>query len=220
MWLVVNTRPDIAETVRYLSRMVKNPTKETTARVKRVLRYLRGSADLGNFFPRKSARQWFESYCDASGPNDADRKSVSGFVALVLGAPVSWFARTQKVVSLDMCGAEYISTTMGVREGLWVYRLFKVMMACMLPNVVLGKGFVMRTDNTAALMVASSRRVYKGTKHLEVKFHYIREVVELGQVLLEHVGSAKNLSDLLTKAMARVRFCRLRDALMVNTGLV
>jgi hypothetical protein len=216
MWLSVNTRLDISEAVRQISRSMHAPHATTMRKIKRVLRYLEGTKDLGIMYSRKTVASWYLSYCDASGANDFDRRSVSGYITLVLGAPVDWFSRTQKVVSLDMCGAEYVSTSTSVRESVWLYRLLIEMLGCVASGVVLEPALNLWTDNTAAIKVASDRRVYKGIKHLETKFHFIREMIEKGHVTLSYVDTLENLADLLTKSLPRVVFLKFRNQLMVE----
>jgi hypothetical protein len=222
MWLAVNTRLDIGEAVRELSRMVQAPTTGAQARVKRILRYLVGTQDWGIFYSRgvpRTAAGWFGSFCDASGPNDPDRRSATGYVALLCGAPVDWMARTQKLVSLDLCGAEYVACSESLREAVWCFRLLVEVLACVAPSVELEESFVLRTDNQPAIKVASDRRVYRGTKHLEVKYHYVRQMVEEGMVRLEYVPTVDNLADILTKPLGRSVFQRLRAGLLTRVPL-
>jgi hypothetical protein len=216
MWLSVNTRLDVAEAVRRISRSIGAPTQATWRRIKRVLRYLQGTKDHGIMYRRKALAKLWESFCDASGPNDDDRRSVSGYLTLVFGAPVDWYSRTQKVVTLDTCGSEYISCSTSVREGVWLYRLFVEMMACMADNVELPKAFDLKTDNMAAIQVASDRRVYKGVKHLEVKYHFIRQMIEEGHVNLGYVDTLHNVADFLTKPLSRSVFLKFRDLLLIE----
>jgi hypothetical protein len=125
MWLGQNTRPDICEALRCVSRQMESPTLLTKARLKRILRYVAGTSRYGIFYKRKSpaSRNWFLIYGDASGPNDRDRRSVTGYKAVFFGAPVNWFAKTQKAVQLDVCGAEYVASSACAREGMWFYPL-------------------------------------------------------------------------------------------------
>ena len=115
-----------------------------------------------------------------------------------------------------MCGAEYVSTSTSVRESVWLYRLLIEMLGCVASGVVLEPALNLWTDNTAAIKLASDRRVYKGIKHLETKFHFIREMIEKGHVTLSYVDTLENLADLLTKSLPRVVFLKFRNQLMVE----
>ena len=87
------------------------------------------------------------------------------------------------------------------------------------PSAKLDDAFDMVTDNKAALKIASDRRVYHGTKHLEVKFHFIREAIEGGRVRFAHVDTENNLADIMTKNLGRLISTRLRDCILVKVPL-
>uniref|UniRef100_A0AAV1UBI8 Polyprotein n=1 Tax=Peronospora matthiolae TaxID=2874970 RepID=A0AAV1UBI8_9STRA len=123
MHLTTATRPDTAFAVGYVLRFMKNPQEEHWVAVKRIFRYLQGTKMHGICYKPK-AKIDFRGYSDADWAGDlADRKSTSGYVFMLLGAPVSWGSKKQPGVSLSTSEAEYIALSLAIQEGKWIHRL-------------------------------------------------------------------------------------------------
>ncbi|XP_014522462.1 uncharacterized protein LOC106778966 [Vigna radiata var. radiata] len=109
---ICNSRPDISYGVVLLSRFINDPRQSHLATAKHILRYLKGTAGFGLFFPKKSdsIKEALEVWCDFDWCGDkVDRRSTFGYLFKYLGATVSWCSRKQGVVVLSSCEAEYIS---------------------------------------------------------------------------------------------------------------
>ena len=129
MHLMTATRPDIAFAVGYVSRFMENPQAEHWMVVKRIFRYLQGTKSYGLCF-KSGDDVDFLGYSDADWAGDlADRKSTSGYVFILMGAPVSWGSKKQSSVSLSTSEAEYIALSLAIQEGKWVHRLLLEILA-------------------------------------------------------------------------------------------
>ena len=117
MHLTTATRPDIAYAVGYVSRFMENPQEEHWVAVKRIFRYLQGTKTYGICY-KPSDKIGLRGYSDADWAGYlADRKSTSGYVFMLLDAPISWGSKKQSSVSLSTSEAEYIALSLAIQEG-------------------------------------------------------------------------------------------------------
>ena len=202
MYLCLCTRPDLFYPVCVMSQFNTCYTKEHFTYLKRLLRYVKGTMNYGLLF-EKTGKIALEGYVDADWANDClDRKSYSGFVFLMSGGPISWLSRKQSCVTLSSTEAEYVALSEACKE------------AVNLVNILSGLRFVnfagncvLFNDNMSAQKIAhavSSKR----TKHIDLRFHYVRNAVADGLVDLRHLSSQEMLADVLTKPLPRVSHYR------------
>nr|CAH66624.1 OSIGBa0115A19.5 [Oryza sativa] len=203
---LVNTRPDLAYSVGYVSRFMEKPTSEHWAAVKHILRYIAGTLDVGCWFGRREKgelRLIGFSDSDMAGDLD-DRKSTTGVLYMLGDSLISWQSQKQKVVALSSCEAEYIAATTGACQGIWLNRLLAEL---------LGEDpgqTVMKVDNKSAINLCKNPVLHDRSKHIDTRFHFIRECVEKKQIAVEYVRTEDQLADILTKPVGRVRFLELR----------
>jgi hypothetical protein len=203
-----NSRPDLAYAVGYLSRFMEAPREEHLAAVKRVLRYVAGTVHWGlHYCPgrRTEGVPKLVGYSDSDLAGDVnDRKSTSGLIFFLAGGPVAWQSAKQKVVALSSCEAEYIAAAGAACEAVWLARL----MAELVGGAVLAPK--LKVDNKSAISLMKNPVHHDRSKHIDVKFHFIRECYEKKLIDVEFVGTELQLGDILTKALGRVRFQELR----------
>ncbi|XP_066391797.1 secreted RxLR effector protein 161-like [Miscanthus floridulus] len=121
---LVNTRPDLAYSVGYVSRFMENPTTEHLAAVKRVLRYIAGTLDYDCYYTRKEEDAHLVGFSDSDNAADIDNRRSTTSVLYFLGKNViTWQSQKQKVVALSSCEAEYITGTTAACQGVWLTRL-------------------------------------------------------------------------------------------------
>jgi hypothetical protein len=121
---LVNTRPDLAFPVGYVSRYMEEPHEDHLAAVKHILRYIAGTIDYDLFYPRrKGDRAELHGYSDLAGDLDS-RKSTSGVLFFLGRSPISWQSTKQRVVALSSYEAEYIAAATAACQGVWLARLF------------------------------------------------------------------------------------------------
>ena len=205
---LVHTRPDISFAVGYVSRFMANPTTEHLSVVKHLLRYVAGTIHYGLCYSKGDEDIKLKGYSDADMAGDVDdRKSTSGILFCLGDAPVSWQSQKQPVVALSSCEAEYIAASLAACQGIWLRRLI---------GKFYGRDAVAATiyvDNQSAIQLCKNPVFHGRSKHIETRFHYIRECVDGGQVAIHKIHTDNQLADILTKALGRVRFLHLRSKL-------
>ena len=207
MYAMVCTRPDIAHVVGVLSRFMSNPGKEHWTAVKRVFRYLRGTSNYGLCY---QGRPGLERMLDIRGFVDADwagdldqRRSTSGYVFSLFGGAVSWMSKRQSVVALSTTEAEYIAATHASKEAVWLQRLCSSM-------GLVQQAIRIDCDSQSAIFLAKNPAYHSKTKHIDVQYHFVRDMVEAKRVLLVKVDTLKNVADALTKSVStqKLSWCR------------
>jgi hypothetical protein len=203
-----NSRPDLGYPVGYLSRFMEAPRQEHLAAVKRVLRYVAGTLDWGLHYrpgQKNGGAPKLLGYSDSDLAGDVnDRKSTSGLIFFLAGGPVAWQSAKQKVVALSSCEAEYIAAAAAACEAVWLSRL----LAELVGGVVLAPK--LKVDNKSAIALMKNPVHHDRSKHIDVKFHFIRECYDRKLIDVDFVGTEHQLGDILTKALGRTRFQELR----------
>ncbi|KAL4029866.1 hypothetical protein IC575_008094 [Cucumis melo] len=213
MYLMICTRPDLGYAMSMISRFMSNPGKEHWKAVKWVLRYLKGSASVSLCYSRDCDKSTLlEGFTDADYAADLDkRRSLSGYIFRLYGNVVSWKVNLQPVVALSTTESEYISLGEAVKEAVWLKRIV---------GELLSQEFIpiIHCDSQSAIHLAKNPSHHERSKHIDVKFHYIRNVIAQKDVELVKVHTVENLSDMLTKALSAHRFKYLLDELNVKSG--
>ena len=192
MYAMVCTRPDIAYVVGVVSRFLSNPSKEHWVAVKWILRYLRGTSKFclcyGNGKPELSG------YSDADYAGDVDsRKSTSGCMMIFAGGAVSWQLRLQKCVTLSTTEAEYIAITEGGKELLWMQKFLQEL-------GLKQEKTILYCDSMSAIYLSKNPVLHSRSKHIDVKYHWVREKLEEKLFLLEKVHTDDNGSNKIGRA--------------------
>lgn len=192
------TRPDISFAVNKLARNMENPSEADWIAAKRILRYLKGTKELRITFGRSKTIH-LKLYTDADFGGSDDRKSTSGFIAQVNNAPIAWYSRKQSIVMLSTMEAEYVGLASAVQEGLFIKQLFDSIKMC---DVEL-KVYV---DNQSCIQYCMNERSpRRNTKHIDIKFHFVKDLVAKEIVKLDYVQTGKNAADICTKALMKIK---------------
>jgi hypothetical protein len=209
---IMNTRPDLAYSVGVVSRYMEAPRKAHWVAVKRILRYLKGTIGYGCKYERGiGLKPILLGYSDSDFAGDAeDRKSTTGVVYFLGGSLVTWASQKQKIVALSSCEAEYVAAAAAACQGVWLSRLIADVLGTKEMPVKL------LMDNMSAIALSRNPVHHDRSKHIDTKYHFIRECIEEGKVEVEHVGTAEQLADIFTKSLERVKFVELRSALGVG----
>jgi len=207
---LVHTRPDIAFAVGYVSRFMEAPTTEHLAAVKRILRYVAGTIDYGCCYKRAGAEAKLLGFSDADMGGDVDtRKSTTGVLFFFGPCAVIWQSQKQKVVALSSCEAEYIAGTTAACQGTWLAQLLSELKSEQL------KKFTLKMDSQSAIALSKNPVFHERSKHIDVRYHFIRNCIGDGKMDVEHVRTEEQLADILTKPLGRDKFCELRIQLGV-----
>ena len=208
MYLMTCCRPDIAASVGILSRHVECPGKEHMVAAKRLLRYLQGTKDLGLTLGGDLTSM--QIYCDSDWAADTrDRKSTTGYLIRLGAGLISWKSCKQQSVSVSSTEAEYKALAKCLQELMWLRQLFDQMeLGVRLPCPV-----VVNQDNQSAIHLAKCSGIKNRTKHIDVSYHFIKDLVRDKSVYLKYCPSAEMTADALTKPLGNILFLKHRAAM-------
>ncbi|KAG9511488.1 hypothetical protein KCV07_g10138, partial [Aureobasidium melanogenum] len=198
------TRPDIAGPVGVVSRYNSNPNDEHMAAVNDIFAYLKATPEFGPLY--KPGGSDLHAFVDAdwAGCRDTHR-STTGYVLMLSDGPISWASKRQKTVAQSTCEAEYIAGFKAAQELLWMQNLINNLGV---PDVMT-LDTPLYIDNQAALKLSRNPQYHDRTKHIAIKYHFLREATIAGRIDPTYVASRDNLADVLTKATPRETFTRL-----------
>jgi hypothetical protein len=200
MYAAVATRPDIAYAVNRLASYTANPGITHWTAAKRILRYLKGTKDLGIIYKKtenESDKNNCTGYSDASFANNDDRTSISGYTFISSGGAITWGSKKQNTVSLSTTEAEYICLSDAAREAKWLRNLhMELGFEQQEPTLIYG-------DNAGSLAIAQNPQYHKRTKHFDIKDHYIRKQVQMKNITLKYLSTTSMTADVFTKALAK-----------------
>ena len=204
LYLSVWTRPDIAYAVGNVAKFCSDPSKEHSTAVKRIFRYLQGTTNSGLSYVRsnKSSCVGFSDSDWAGDPND--RKSTSGYMFMIGSAPVSWRSKKQLCVALSSAEAEYVALSSAAQEAIWIRQLL---------SEIFGKSdqILIYEDNQSAIQMAKNPQFHGRSKHIAIRYHFIRDTVNKKCVALEYCPTDKMTADMLTKGLGKEQLSKLRS---------
>ncbi|KAE8256647.1 hypothetical protein A4X03_0g5197 [Tilletia caries] len=201
MWIALCTRPDISFAVSALSRFNGCPTQEHYKAALRVLRHLKATRDLALVLaPVKiDGEPELMGYSDADWAGNVEtRRSQSGYAFKLYGATVSWGSLRQQCVSLFSVESEYVALTEAAKDAIWL-RTAVLAYDQDSPKTV---SIVLNGDNQGSLALAQNPGWHRRTKHIDLRYHFIRWQVEEGALKLDYVGTSEQVADIFTKATA------------------
>lgn len=213
LFLAMITRPDISFAVNLLSRFQERPLPAHWKAVKRVFRYLKGTAGLKLIYGQRDEK--LNGFCDADWAADSDeRKSTTGYVFTMSGGAVSWRTKKQPTVVLSTTEAEYMAIVGAVQEGMWI-RSFLIEIGTYYNQ---GETPVLQiyADNKGAIQVAQNNSFSERTKHIDIKLKFIKEKMDSGDVVLNYLPTDSMPADILTKGCPMNKILKHRAAFGVN----
>lgn len=197
LYLSQTTRPDICFAATSLSMYNTTFQKMHVNAVKKEFKYLKGT-DLKSLVFNHEALAEILGYCDADWANDRqDRRSISGYIFLFKGAPISWSSKKQKTVALSTCKAEYMSLALACQEAIWLRNLSNE-----INNAICQKPITIYLDNQSVKDLAETSNYKPRTKHIDVRYHFVRQCVDQGIIQIKHVPTQDMLADFLTKPLS------------------
>lgn len=202
MYAMVCTRPDIAHAVGLVSRYLSNPGKVHWEAVKWIFRYLRGTSKLCLCYG--GGKPILQAYTDADMAGDLDnRKSTSGYLFTFSGGAISWQSKLQKCVALSTTEAEYIAAVEAGKEMIWLKRFLQEL------DLKQDEYFV-KCDNQSTIDLSKNAMYHARTKHIDVRYHWLRDVIEEKHMKLVKVHTNKNGADMLTKIVpvSKIELCK------------
>ena len=206
------TRPDIAYAVQQVCLHMHDPRAPHLAALKRILRYVCGTLDLGLLL-RPSSSTDLVVYTDADWAGCPDtRKSTSSYAVFLGDNLVSWSSKRQNTVSRSNAEAEYRAVANGVAEATWLRQLLQEL------HAPLHRATLVYCDNISAVYMSSNPVQHQRTKHIEINLHFVRERVSVGDLRVLHVPTSSQYADIFTKGLPSSVFMEFRSSLNVRAA--
>ncbi|KAG3098225.1 hypothetical protein PI124_g15424 [Phytophthora idaei] len=197
MYLMTGSRPDIAFPMMAVSKYLNNPGVSHWNAAKRILRYVKGTLNYGLVANGLSSDALqLKAYVDSNYAKDIDtRRSVSRYVMQLGECAVTYSRKSQRTVALSSTGAEYMSLAHGTKEVVFLRELLSEL-------GVDQKQTVVNVDNQSTIAVAINPIQHSRMKHIDTRYHSVRERIATEEVGVEYVNTKDNVADLLTKAVS------------------
>lgn len=209
MWGQLATRPDLSFAVSLLSRFQANPGIEHWKALMHVIGYVKNTIDYGLTYSQDGDLSPL-AFVDADYGGCRDtRRSTSGYVFTMAGGAVTWSSKRQATVALSTVEAEYIAMSRCAQQMAWMQTwLDEVGVEYALPGIIKG-------DSRGGIALTKNMKDHGKVKHIDIRHHYIRDLVKSGTILVEQVSSADNIADVFTKPLARDHHHRLLACLNI-----
>ena len=214
LYASICTRPDIAVAVGFFAKFVSEPTDKHWTGVKRIMRYLKGTWDyelvLGGDLDDKIILLTGYADADWAGDND-DRKSRTGYVFYINKGLITWKTKKQPTVAHSSTESEIMAAHAASCEALWIRLLLKEL------GWEQENPTVIRDDNTGCIALSKNPGNHGRTKHMDIKYHGLRENVLNKNVELQYCNTKDNVADMMTKGLPEKTFVKHRDSVGLRT---
>lgn len=192
------TRPDLCYVVTKLSQRLAKPTYADLNLSKFVLKYIKGTLDRCLVYKKSENGLKLTGFCDSDWGGSEDRRSISGYCFQLnsTGPLISWKSKKQNIIALSSCEAEYTALTYAIQEANHLQQLMSDIL-----NVEKSpaKLFV---DNQGAMKLAKNPVQHQRSKHIDIKYHFIRSQIDVN-IILNYVPSSDNVADIFTKPVTK-----------------
>jgi len=199
LYLVKHSRPDIANAVRELSKVLDCASDASMKELLRVVKYVLDTKNYGlKIAPVKSEQSGkllsLVGFCDSDYAGDKQtRLSISGFIIFLCGVPIAWRSKAQRSVSLSSSEAEFVSLSEAAKEVKFIAQVIESM------GIKVQKPITVYIDNIGAKFMAYNVTTSQRTKHVDIRYHYVREFIQDGFLEVKFVKTTENVSDGFTK---------------------
>jgi len=175
--------------------------------IKRILRYLKGISSYGILY-RKGEEVKLTGWSDSDYAGDVDdRKSTSGYVFMIGDSAIAWSSKKQPIVTLSTTEVEYVAIASCSCQGIWLRRILHHL------NEEQKKATIIQCDNSSSIKLSKNPVMHGRCKHIDVRFHFLRDLAKDGIMELKHCNSQDQLADIITKPLKLEAFCKLRAEL-------
>ncbi|CAM8881217.1 unnamed protein product [Rhodiola kirilowii] len=204
MYAMLCTRPDLAFSVSVLSRFMSNPGNAHWTAMKYLLKYIAGTQNLGLVYKKYESKTELKGYVDPDYASNKDtRKSTTALYFTWCGNCISWKSQQQSIVALSSTEAEYIAAVEAIKEAIWLQGIL---------GEIQNKVYVptMNIDSQSAVYLCKDPVYHERTKHIDVRYHFIRDKIENGSVIVSKIAGEFNPADFGTKIVPsqKFEFCR------------
>ncbi|XP_045831624.1 secreted RxLR effector protein 161-like [Trifolium pratense] len=202
------TRPDLAYSVCLVARFMDRPTEMHVVAIKRIMRYLKGTLTDGIMYNHFTEEMELVGWSDSDYAGDLDdRKSTSGYVFMLGSGAISWSSKKQPIVTLYTTEAEYVAASHCACQCIWLKSVLK--------HLKIGQGntTMIYCGNSSSIKLSKNPIMHGRCKHIDVRFHFLRNLAREGIVELKHCTSQEQLADLMTKPLKLDTFVKLKKEL-------
>ncbi|KAF2346694.1 hypothetical protein FHG87_022550 [Trinorchestia longiramus] len=208
IYLMTCTRPDICYVVTLLSQHLTRPTNAHLNLCKFVLKYLKGTILFSLRFVKSEDPMQITGFSDSDWGGSSDRKSISGYVfkSSSSSSLISWKSKKQNIVALSSCKAEYIALTYAVQGAIFLKQLL-----CDMDGYDEPVGIFV--DNRGAIDLAKNPVHHQRSKHIDIRYHFIRAIIQDNKAVLSFVPSEENMADMFTKPVTRQSLLKFKFSL-------
>jgi hypothetical protein len=197
---LLHTRPDLSYAVGMTSRYMEKPTVKHMQAVKQILRYLKGTLGYGLVYAQERKDEVLTGYSDSDVGGDlVGRRSTAGMAFYLNESLITWNSHKEKTVALSSCETEFMAATEAAKQAIWLRRLLSELTRNQ------PKAVVMYVDNNSAIALMKNHVFHGKSKHIDIKYYFIRECVENGHVVVKRVSTLGQKADALTKSMPTVK---------------
>src|SRR6202000_630673 len=199
LYLMLGTRPDIAFAVTKLAQFAARPSEEHLNKALYICRYLRGTSNYCLTYDGTSG-EGLIACTDSDWASDQDgRRSQSGYFLKMAGGAISWTSRAQRTIALSSTEAEYMALSDCSRQVVWMHTLLGELGYDLRPIPICG-------DNQGSIFISSNPVTEKHSKHIDIRYHYIREVIARKLAEVYFIDGDNNPADMLTKNLGIIKF--------------
>lgn len=203
------TRPDLIYSVNLVSRYMEKPTEQHMLAAKRILRYVQGTTGFEIQY-RHGGEEKLVGYVDSDYAGDEDdRRSTSGYAFMFGKGVVSWESKKQPIVTLSTTEAEFVAASNGACQAVWLRNVLAEI------GFDQGKGTTLWCDNSSTIKLSKNPVLHGRSKHIHVRYHFLRELVNDEVIGLEYCSTHEQLSDVMTKPVKLDVFEKQRSSLGV-----
>ncbi|CAM8981667.1 unnamed protein product [Rhodiola kirilowii] len=195
MYAMISTRPDLSYAISLLSRFMSNPGMDHWLALKHVVAYVKSTLDTGLCYSKRKDVLELVGYVDADFDGDRDcRKSTTAFYFNYGMNCISWKSQMQSIVAMSTTESEYIALSELVKEAMWLKGMLAECKLCDNSPIIF-------SDSQSALCLAKNPVYHERSKHIDIKYHFLRQHVETGDIKLLKVGTEDNPADMGTKVI-------------------
>jgi hypothetical protein len=194
MYAAMGTRPDIAFATLTVAQFCENPGWVHWEAVKQIYKYLLGTREL-----------------ELTGASQEHRRAISGYVFMIDGGAISWSSKKQELVTLSTTEAEYVVQTHAAKEAIW----FRQLLTQLFDSI--DTPTTLFSDSKSAIALAEDGHYHARTKHIDIRYHFIRYVIDAGTIKLVYCSTDDMTADTLTKALPSVKSKHFAKALGLST---
>ena len=213
MFACGKSEPTISNACRELTSHLNAPNEEHLSALEHLIGYIKHGSHQG-IKMRPPKDNTVVAFVDSDYASDrTDRKSISGYLVTIGGCLVSWQSKKQTGVTLSSTEAEFVSMSMAATEVKFIVSLLTEINNCppLMPSIL-------KEDNTGAIFMAKNTAIGQRTKHVDIRYRFVNDMILANELLVQHIRSSDNPSDIMTKNLPTTLFCK--HAEIISNGML